>query len=360
MRKILVAVVPLLLASLIGAFVMFGGLSSSKVSLSKGAQNAYELLAAKCERGNTAACDQLKIVEVARGLEFTKAIAMIEKRSENDAFFAAECHQVAHIIGRIAYNEMGIHDVVDTMPGICRAGVIHGAQEEWSDAKSLDDLTREARTLCSSLEAIGGSALDTCTHGIGHSFEHELGDWVGAGRLCEQNLEGWKAAACLSGAIMSFIDIESEAGRLANDENMLKIFDQCDSFSPEGVVECARSAGLAIMNGKKNDLAASATLCMAGKTEALIGDCILGVGSENGYRNAATPENAATTCLTLPTVAQDPCLAGSALWIASNMMDVPAAEQICAARPGPLGRYCQEIMLQVQGVSESMRKLETR
>lgn len=358
MRKFLVALVPLVLASLVGTFVIVSE-SSTKVELSKGAQNAYSLLSDKCTRGNSAACEQMKIVDVALKLDFDGAIQMIKDRSDGDDFFAAECHQVAHIIGRIAYVELGIKPVVDTMPGICRAGIIHGAQEEWSDDRELDELVREARTLCASLEEIGGSALDTCTHGIGHSFEHELGDWVAAGQLCEENLEGWKGAACLSGAVMSYIDIETEAGRLADKDSLMRIYDKCDSFSEPGIVECSRSSGLAFMAGTGNDVAGSAKICTSGKS-ALIGDCMVGVGLQNGYVNAAAPQGAVASCMNLDDSIKDPCLAGAALWIATNLMDVPASKQICAARPEGQGEFCKLIMSQVEQQSKSMEQLENR
>jgi hypothetical protein len=358
MRKFLAAIVPLALASLVGGYIVIGG-NAEKVDLSKGAQRAYSLLSDKCARGNAAACDQMKIVEIALNLDFDGAIKMIKDRSEGDDFFAAECHQVAHIIGRIAYVELGIKPVVDTMPGICRAGIIHGAQEEWSDDKDLDVLVREARTLCASLEDIGGSALDTCTHGIGHSYEHELGDWVAAGKLCEETLEGWKGAACLSGAVMSYIDVETEAGRLADEGNLMNIYNKCDSFSPPGIIECSRSTGLAFMAGTGNNVSRSAEICKGGKSE-LVGDCMVGVGMQNGYVNAATPQGSVAACMTLPGSVQDPCLAGAALWIATNMMDVPASKQICATRPEGQGEFCKLIMSQVEAQSKSMELLENR
>ena len=352
------AIVPLALATLTGGYIIVGG-NVEKVDLSKGAQKAYSQLSDKCTRGNQAACDQMKIVEIALNLDFDGAIKMIKDRSVGDDFFAAECHQVAHIIGRIAYVELGIKPVVDTMPGICRAGIIHGAQEEWSDDKELDVLVKEARTLCASLEEIGGSALDTCTHGIGHSYEHELGDWVAAGKLCEETLEGWKGAACLSGAVMSFIDIETETGRLADEENLMSIYNKCDSFTPPGIVECSRSTGLAFMAGTGNNVSQSADICNKGKSN-LIGDCLVGVGMQNGYVNAATPQSSAAICMNLPGSSQDPCLAGAALWIATNMMDVEASKQICATSPKDQGKFCKLIMSQVEAQSKSMEQLENR
>ena len=358
MRKIIAAIITLMLATSVGGFVFLSG-NTEKVDLSKGAIKAYTILSKKCASGNDAACEQLKIVEIALNLDFDGAIKKIKDLSESDDFFAAECHQVAHIIGRIAYVELGIKPVVDTMPGICRAGIIHGAQEEWSDDKQLDVLVRESRTLCKSLEEIGGSALDTCTHGIGHSFEHKLGDWVAAGKLCEDTLEGWKGAACLSGAVMSYIDIETEAGRLLDDKNLMNIYNKCDSFSPPGIVECSRSTGLAFMAATGNKVARSAEICEGGKTE-LIGDCMVGVGMQNGYVNAVTPQESAVICLTLPDSLQDPCLAGAALWIATNMMDLSASQKICATRPEGQGQYCKLIMSQVEAQSKSMEQLENR
>jgi hypothetical protein len=360
MRKVALAVIPLLASLLVatGFYVVSNG--SSKVELTAGAQRAYDLLAGKCQRGNEAACEQLKITEVARGLEFDQAIAMIEQQMVGDAFFEAECHQVAHIIGRIAYTQMGIAKVVDTMPGICRAGLIHGAQEEWADDKELDILTEEARTLCNSLEELGGAALDTCTHGIGHTFEHELQDWVGAGKLCEQTLEGWKAAACLSGAVMSFVDIETENGRLRDNASLLQLFNRCDEFSEQGVVECSRAAGLAMMRGKVNDIPVSSQLCALGERPDMVSNCVLGVGMETGYLNATNPPKAIEDCMVLANDAQDPCLAGAALWIATNQMDTAAATAICDGRPAGRRQYCDTIMEQVQRQSDSMSRLEQR
>jgi hypothetical protein len=360
MRKILLAVVPLVVSVMVaGVFYAVSG-GSSKVELTAGAQRAYDILAGKCARGNTAACDQLKIAEVARELEFDRAIEMIQQRMVGDAFFEAECHQVAHIIGRIAYRQIGISDVVDSMPGICRAGLIHGAQEEWADDKELNVLIAEARTLCNSLEKLGGAALDTCTHGIGHTFEHELQDWVAAAKLCEENLEGWKAAACLSGAIMSYVDFETENGRLRDDASLLGLFNRCDEFTEQGVVECARAAGLAMMRGKINDIPVSSSLCAQGERRDLAENCMVGVGMETGYLHAPNPPQAIVVCNALAADSVDPCLAGAALWIATNQMDVQAATTICSAQPEGRRKYCDIIMEQVQRQSDSMTQLEQR
>jgi hypothetical protein len=159
---------------------------------------------------------------------------------------------------------------------------------------------------------------------------------------------------------MSFVDIEAENNRLRDDESLMSLFNRCDEFSEQGVIECSRAAGLAMMRGMMNDIALSAELCARGERPDMVANCLVGVGSETGYLNAPNPSGAIRECLMLGEIESDPCLAGAALWIATNQMNVTTATTICDSRPQGRGEYCRSIMEMVQRQSDSMTKLEQR
>lgn len=348
-------------ASLIGAYGLSQGWTTGGgVQVSQGAAKALSAIASACEDGNTTACQEMQAASVASQGDINEAVRMIEAASAQDPVYAAQCHQVAHYIGRLVYYQLGVSQALATMPGICRGGVLHGAQEEWSDDKSLEEIVNEAPDLCQDLVPLGSGAADTCHHGIGHVLEYEHGQWQPAAQTCVETLGNAGGGACLAGAVMSWVDKNNWDGTLGTPEQQATLLNDCLAFTGPGFYACGQSAGYAMMHAANWDAKAAGNGCALAREEKLAGECAVGLGLEVGYLAAGAPLESVESCNSLDQDnLHDPCLAGAALRVIQNVMDVDLATRICESQGG-IGPFCQRILDDAAQISGSMAQLEER
>jgi plastocyanin len=122
--------------------------------------------------------------------------ATIALLAENEARLSGDCHQRAHIVGRVAYERFGA--LAFSLAGHeCHSGGYHGATEA---------LFRERGTV--NLEAVCGNELNSffrhqCVHGVGHGLmawtSYELFDGL---ELCDKLSASTDQLSCYSGVFM--------------------------------------------------------------------------------------------------------------------------------------------------------------
>lgn len=350
MRRTALAVASFLLGTSVVALPQL--LRHEALPLSKDAVKAVALLGANCQDGVDEACEQLKIVERARTGDIAGAIDQLASKASESVRFEAECHQGAHIIGKLALHSLGINEVMTSLPGICRAGIIHGAQEEWATVSSLGEIIEGAPALCSGLDR--GHAYDTCVHGIGHTFLYELDDWVLASKLCAKTLPVRESYDCISGAVMSYSDIAQTEGELQDRTSLSDQLQKCLSLAGEGPGVCAHALGIAVFRGLGFDGVASFTVCGTTGNTLVAEKCNFGVGNEVAYRDAGDPARIQEICRQSDLI--DPCAAGAAFWTATNLHDLDSASSLCTPhRDEP---YCSRTLQEMQAASESLQNLE--
>jgi hypothetical protein len=354
MRRLFTIFIPFIFSGLLASSIAI--IYTDNKTQSPGIDRALFQLSKKCNNDNLIACEQLIIVKKARSGDFVSAINELKTKSLDDLRFQAECHQGAHIIGKLAYHWSGIKKVIETMPGICRAGIIHGAQEEWSEQENINIIIDQSRTLCSNLENSEQVNL-TCIHGIGHSFQYSLGDLHKAGKLCEANFVPKVALECISGSVMSYTDLEQERGNLSDSESLARALAKCGLFSITGEQGCAQAFGVAILRGLAYESNTALEVCNTQKSH-MAENCAIGVGNEAAYRWAGNLDDIIYNCTSSDLRIFDSCVAGAAYWTASNLYNKKLAILLCSSIPDGHRSRCDEILNKIAINGSSLKNWE--
>jgi len=120
--------------------------------------------------------------------------------AEGDGALLQQCHGAHHIIGEAAGAENEIVRIIETNPGTCGLGYIHGAVGAYLARQAADgSLRTDGAAACEKLRT-DEALYENCQHALGHehvrSGERELVAACGEGRGSD---------SCLSGAYMEQI-----------------------------------------------------------------------------------------------------------------------------------------------------------
>lgn len=79
-----------------------------------------------------------------------------------------DCHQEAHLIGRVAYKIYGIDLAFQQGDASCHSGFYHGALEEFVRENGTDNISQKISNLCKMFSTQFG--VFECLHGLGHGI----------------------------------------------------------------------------------------------------------------------------------------------------------------------------------------------
>ncbi len=114
-----------------------------------------------------------------------------------------DCHQPAHIIGRVAYEEFGMNAFSGGSPA-CHSGYYHGAMEGLLKARGVADLPATVSEACSLFDT--DFSKFSCLHGVGHGvLAYKNYDLPAALKLCRELSTGYDQTSCYGGIFMENI-----------------------------------------------------------------------------------------------------------------------------------------------------------
>ena len=120
--------------------------------------------------------------------------------SEHGEALGEDCHERAHVLGRLAYTLFGV-DAFAFAGHECRSGVYHGTMEALFHEKGTADLQQDVSTICS--VARNDFFGHQCIHGVGHGLmawtSYELLDALA---LCDELKSRRNQESCYSGVFM--------------------------------------------------------------------------------------------------------------------------------------------------------------
>ena len=137
---------------------------------------------------------------LARYVEKYGPAATLQLLSENEASLGIDCHQTAHVAGRIAYELFGA--LAFSLSGHeCHSGGYHGATEALFRDRGTVKLHADIDVVCG--EGLNDFFRHQCVHGVGHGLmawaSYEI---FGALELCDRLKAEPDQRSCYSGVFM--------------------------------------------------------------------------------------------------------------------------------------------------------------
>ena len=121
-----------------------------------------------------------------------------------------DCHQEAHIIGRVSYELYG-GEVFSEGTSLCHSGFYHGAMEAFLKEKGTVNLAKNMTALCNTFAT--GFGKFECYHGVGHGvLAYEDYDLPKALLLCKDMPDTSAKSSCFGGAFMENIMVANGQG----------------------------------------------------------------------------------------------------------------------------------------------------
>lgn len=114
-----------------------------------------------------------------------------------------DCHQEAHLIGRLAYEQFGA-SVFQEGDASCHSGFYHGALEAFLAEKGTTNLAKNVENVCDAFPTLFGRF--ECLHGIGHGLmAYENYDLPQTLRVCDLLATDYDRNSCYGGVFMENI-----------------------------------------------------------------------------------------------------------------------------------------------------------
>lgn len=114
-----------------------------------------------------------------------------------------DCHQEAHLIGRLAYEQFGA-SAFQEGDASCHSGFYHGALEAFLAEKGTINLAKNVEDVCNAFPTLFGRF--ECLHGIGHGLmAYEDYDLPQTLRTCDLLATDYDRSSCYGGVFMENI-----------------------------------------------------------------------------------------------------------------------------------------------------------
>jgi hypothetical protein len=238
------------------------------------------------------------------------AIAALKNFIETNPSYMNQCHEIAHEIGHIAYENFDENAFTFKDP-FCGGGYLHGLLEAatiFDESMSLKDIVH---TVCS------GEIEESCLHGLGHAIYQSVESVPTAISYCDMIRS--KNKDCYDGVFMELFDIDAPLEKIATkealqicDESPLETKPSCIFYLPrilkhsdpaEAValcnsmeesadrLTCAQGTGVMLMKYAPTfELDVTANTCSLYKETDLKEVCVTGVKDYFSYGNVTNTE----------------------------------------------------------------------
>lgn len=269
-------------------------------------------------------------------------VAAYEKVKVEHAANQAAGHDFAHVIGRIAYEQMGTDgfSVCDSNFGF---GCYHGLMEELIREKGPSGYDI-ARSSCNKLAGVGQIA--SCLHGLGHGVMGSVGNITKAIEQCKTFADN-ERAYCYDGSYMEYYTGVMEdytKGQQVIDKNDPWKF--CLGQYAEAQTQCVRNVTLTM--AYRPEYGSDLAIAKCGElSDALRTSCVGTIGLYAVQANGIELEVIRGVCQKFPEKAQyASCMESSARELVFQG-NIPKAEQLCTT-DSAIRKTCEAAVAQMK------------
>ena len=220
------------------------------------------------------------------------------------------CHNAAHDVGRIAYEEFGPAAFVIAGHD-CQAGALHGAIEALFAERGTSRLAEDVAAVCSASE--DSFVMHQCLHGVGHGImawtTYELHEALA---ICDVLSGQQHRASCHSGVFMENV-VGGLSGLMGHETSYLRFDDPhfpCDVVESRYVPGCYFYQTSHMVNVYAGDMASVANACSEAPEHAQ-SHCFASYGRDVGAVTRGDPEGAVAMCRHAPGPYRSACINGA-------------------------------------------------
>jgi hypothetical protein len=272
------------------------------------------------------------------------AFVKLKASYNTDPAVHANCHQLAHVIGR---TEADIVNNVDTAytqgDNFCWSGYYHGVMESIVSKVGVNNLPKDLPSICAPIAAQKPYSFYSfnCFHGLGHGIMDVTSSNLFASlEMCDLLTTSWDQQSCYGGVFMEnemdevnpdhhtvylkagqpmypctavadkykqqcYLMQTSHALRSA-DENFSTVFAECSNIEQTYVDFCYQSLGRDASGNSNSSVGPTVSNCMLGQTDDAKENCVVGAVKDFiSYYHSDTQAN--NLCEALPSNIQPIC-----------------------------------------------------
>ncbi len=278
------------------------------------------------------------------------AFALVKEQYRSIDYVKSQCHQLAHVIGRAAYEKYGgITETFSHGDQFCWSGYHHGAIEQLTKEKGYDYTLNNANSICSGFSAQEKYLFKhyNCVHGLGHGFMFVTKNkFFDALYACDKILDDWERSSCYGGVFMQNImnvqgpDAADAAGYeyIRPEEPMYP----CTAVENKYKEQCYLMQTSYALQTVGYDFSKVFALCAQAPADYQA-TCFQSTGRDASGQSISDVDKTNTTCLLGQDYkAQSNCIIGAAKDFVSYYHSDEQARQLCASLPPDLGSICYQ------------------
>jgi plastocyanin len=209
-----------------------------------------------------------------------------------------DCHQPAHVMGRITYELLGA-ETFQRGSANCHSGYYHGAMEAFLKERGTDNLAENINQLCSLFDT--GFGKFECLHGVGHGvLAYENYNLLKAIEVCGRLGDQFAISSCHGGMFMENIVAGQGLGATPGHETDWVSDDPhypCnaigDDFSTR--YQCYQMQTSWMLHLNKYDFDAAAEECLNADAD-MIPVCFKSLGRDSAGHNLREPNKTMAVC----------------------------------------------------------------
>jgi len=242
-------------------------------------------------------CIQQRYQDLVRNLGVEAAFAELKGEMATNNFINSNCHQISHVIGRVAADLYG--DIPNTYShgnSFCGSGYYHGALETIVAKIGPDRILEEADSLCADLGGHPKHSLFhyNCAHGLGHGFmgnqENDIFDSLDT---CDALSDPWERERCYGGVFMENVITKDDREHPSKYLKAASPLYPCDTIESRYKNECYQRQTSYALRTQGNDFVRVFDLCRR-LEDGFSSPCYQGLGWAASVQSLNQTDNNAT------------------------------------------------------------------
>lgn len=260
-----------------------------------------------------------------------------------------DCHQEAHLLGRVSYELFGA-EVFGEGNASCHSGFYHGAMEALLRERGTDNLAATITSLCGAFKTRFGNF--ECLHGVGHGvLVYEDYNLPSALDDCASLPDQFSKSSCYGGVFME--NIVTAQGIGANPEHSTEWVRNDDPHFPcnalgsdyEKRYQCYQMQTSWMLTLNKQDFKKVARECVSAPKD-MTGVCFQSFGRDAAGNTLRDPRKITDICAGVPSDHYDKCITGALNVIVDFWGDglTREGDALCSLVPDPHRNACYSVL----------------
>ncbi len=304
--------------------------------------------AERCNPGDLR-CYESRYVKLVKEAGPERALRAFRADYSRDPLVRAECHGLAHVIGRAAGERFG--DVAEAYrrgDRFCASGYYHGAMEAIVAGPGRSRALDRPDEVCSGLPR-GSVDQGNCSHGLGHGFMVVRANEVPAAlRLCDRLSAAYQRSNCYDGVFMQNVMAEDDPRHPSRYLDRNRPLRLCSALAGRYRESCLKRQVLYALEVTRGDFAAIFDLCRRlgaaarGQCDRQLGEAAADVNIMSQPDVAVQAGATAQLCGLAPDAgAQLRCVEGASRYFVFHYDRAAEAKAFCRML-GALRRHCAQ------------------